>query len=187
MNTPQPPLAARTRILDAVESIVVDHGAAAFTLDAVAKLAHVSKGGLLHHYPSKEALLRSMIDRLATEMHTAYDGALAATPPGTGHATRALLHWALGDHPQRRERDLRIASSMLAAFHHDPELLAPIRDLWRRIRDQQAEDGLPPGRAGAVMAAVDGLFLAETFRIHRPTEAALRAIAADLHALASGT
>jgi len=180
-----PPPAARTRILDAAETIVADRGVPALTLEAAARGAHVSKGGLLYHFPSKEALLRAMVDRLAAEMQAAYDAALTATSPGTGHATRALLHWVLTDHPQRQERDLRVASVLLAAFHHDPALLEPVRMLRARLRALQAEDGLPAGRAGSIAAAVDGLFMAEVFRIGRPSDAELRAIAADLHALAA--
>jgi AcrR family transcriptional regulator len=179
------PVATPARILDAAEAVVAERGVPALTLDGVARLARVSKGGLLHHFPSKEALLRAMLDRLAAEMSAAYDAALAATPPGTGHATRALLHWVLTDHPQRQERDLRVASVLLAALHHDPALLHPIRTLHGRIRGLQAGDGLPQERAAVVLAAVDGLLLAEVFRIHRPSPDELRAIAGDLNLLAA--
>ena len=55
--------AARDRILDAAEQLVADQGASSLTLDAVAQAAGVSKGGLLYHYPNKDALLAAMIER----------------------------------------------------------------------------------------------------------------------------
>ena len=55
--------AARDRILDAAEQLVATQGASNLTLDAVAQAAGVSKGGLLYHYPNKEALLAAMIER----------------------------------------------------------------------------------------------------------------------------
>lgn len=180
-----PPASARTRVLDAAETIAAERGVQALTLEAAARLAHVSKGGLLYHFPSKEALLQAMLERLAGEMHAAYDAALAATPPGVGHATRALLHWALSEHPRRRERDLRIASVLLAAFHHDPVLLDPVRALQARIRTMQRDDGLPPGRTALLAAAVDGLFMAEVFRLHRPDEAERSELAGELNRLAA--
>lgn len=184
-DTYGPPASTRTRVLDAAEAIASERGVQALTLEAAARLAHVSKGGLLYHFPSKEALLQAMLARLAGEMQAAYDAALAATPTGMGHATRAMLHWTLSEHPRRRERDLRIASVLLAAFHHDPVLLDPIREMQTRIRAMQRADGLPPGRASLLAAAVDGLFMAEVFRLHRPEDGELRELAAELHRLAT--
>ena len=60
---PRPPL-ARERVLDAFETILIDDGERAATLDAVARRAEVSKGGLLYHFGSKEELEAGMIDRL---------------------------------------------------------------------------------------------------------------------------
>lgn len=71
-------------ILDAFEGLLVDVGERAATLDAVAKRAGISKGGLLHHFPNKEALVTATLkrlDRLAVEdlnlMAMAPEGAAA--------------------------------------------------------------------------------------------------------------
>ncbi len=60
---PRPPH-ARERVLDAYESILVSDGERAATLDAVAKAAGVSKGGLLYHFASKDDLLAGLAARL---------------------------------------------------------------------------------------------------------------------------
>src|SRR5215469_14026355 len=60
---PIPLRPARDRLLDAAERVVAESGATHLTLDAVAKSAGVSKGGLLYHFPSKEALLEGMLSR----------------------------------------------------------------------------------------------------------------------------
>lgn len=54
----------RDRLLDATRRILVDSGAGHLTLDAVAELAQVSKGGLLYHFPSKSALIEGLAGRL---------------------------------------------------------------------------------------------------------------------------
>lgn len=54
----------RDRLLDAFETLLVSGGSRAATLDAVAAAADVSKGGLLYHFPSKDALVEAMLDRL---------------------------------------------------------------------------------------------------------------------------
>jgi AcrR family transcriptional regulator len=54
---------AREKILDAYEESLTTVGVAATTLDAVARIAGVSKGGLIYHFPSKEALADALIER----------------------------------------------------------------------------------------------------------------------------
>ena len=62
----------RTRILDALETVLLDGGPSAITLDAVASGAGVSKGGLLYHFRSKEALLAGLIQRLVEASEQAF-------------------------------------------------------------------------------------------------------------------
>ncbi|MFJ4045031.1 TetR/AcrR family transcriptional regulator [Microbacterium sp. NPDC089987] len=79
----RPPL-ARERVLDAYQSILIADGERAATLEAVAREAGVSKGGLLYHFASKDDLTRGLVARLAAltdddleRMTTAEDGAIA--------------------------------------------------------------------------------------------------------------
>jgi len=64
---------ARRAILDAANRIVIRDGVARLTLDAVAAEAGVSKGGLLYHFRSKEALITAMIAAYLDD----FDGQLA--------------------------------------------------------------------------------------------------------------
>ncbi len=169
MLTPRDSDETRRRLLDAAESIVADRGVPSLTLDAVAAAAGVSKGGLLHHYRSKEALLTAIVARMAEEMRMVFDALLAALPPGPGRATRAAIAWALHSPPEREQRDLRIAAALLAAHTHHPDLIDPLRAEHARIRAMMADDGLPPGHSLAVMTAADGLFMAKIFSIWKPS------------------
>ena len=54
----------RERILDALESVVAQDGPAGATLEAVAAKAGISKGGLLYHFASKQALEAGLLARL---------------------------------------------------------------------------------------------------------------------------
>ncbi|MFC7430931.1 MULTISPECIES: TetR/AcrR family transcriptional regulator [unclassified Agrococcus] len=56
---------AREAILDAFVEVVVEQGERAATLQAVAEHAGVSKGGLLYHFGSREALVEGLAERLA--------------------------------------------------------------------------------------------------------------------------
>ena len=55
---------AKERILRAFEALLLSDGERAATLEAVAAEAGVSKGGLLYHFGSREALGEGLIERL---------------------------------------------------------------------------------------------------------------------------
>lgn len=52
----------KKRILDVANKVIAEKGLHCFTLDEVAKAAGISKGGLLHHYPSKDKLIKALIE-----------------------------------------------------------------------------------------------------------------------------
>lgn len=58
------PASARERVLIAYEDLLIESGERGATLDAVAARAGVSKGGLLYHFGSKDALTEGFIERL---------------------------------------------------------------------------------------------------------------------------
>ncbi|MBG6179265.1 TetR/AcrR family transcriptional regulator [Arthrobacter sp. CAN_A1] len=57
---------SKERILDSFENILINDGERAATMEAIAAAADVSKGGLLYHFPSKEALVDALGERLLT-------------------------------------------------------------------------------------------------------------------------
>jgi len=181
-----PPPDVRTRILDAVEHIVRAKGVPALTLEAAAREAGISKGGLLYHFASKEALLTGLVIRLSDYISQDFDGVLAAQPPGAAPATRAIIAWIF-DHPEAVcDEHERAGAVFLSVFHHDPAMLEPIRAVFARIRDHLRQDALPPGHALAVMAASDGLFFGRLFNMYEQTEADRLAIRAALETLVGG-
>ena len=171
-------------MLDAAEAIVQARGVAGLALEAAARDAGVSKGGLLYHFASKEALLDAMLRRLAQFMEQEYRAAVAAQPEGAGRVARALLDWGFGEGEHCcNERHDRAAAVFLAAFHHDPALLDPVRETIARMRADIAADGLPPGHGDAINAAGDGMFMARVFRLYVPTTAERTAMRAALERL----
>ena len=159
-------------------------GVAGLTLEAAAREAGVSKGGLLYHFASKETLIAGLLNRLAEFIEAEFGAAVAAQPEGPGRVARAMLAWGLGL-PQAvaDERCDRAAAVFLAAFHHDPALLDPARRVIARMKAAVAADGLPPGHGLAVMAAGDGLFMARIFGLYALSEEERRAVHAALSRL----
>jgi AcrR family transcriptional regulator len=176
---PAPPPDVRTRVLDAAEAIIQARGVAGLTLEAAARDAGVSKGGLLYHFASKEALLAALMARLAAFMQSEYRACVEAQPPGPGRVARANLEWGFGDGAMScNDKHDRAAAIFLAAFHHDPALLDPVRAVIAQMREDNATDGLPPG-----LAAADGMFMARIFRLYAPTDAERAAMRGRLERL----
>lgn len=173
----------RSRVLDAAERIVHARGVPALTLEAAAREAGVSKGGLLYHFASKEALLAALMQRLAAFIQSSFEATREAVPPGPGRTARACLAWQFDSPGPHDEHTDRASAVFLAAHHHDTALLEPVRAVFARIRQASEAEGLPPGRGLAVMAACDGLFMAHMFRMWQPDAAQaaqLRAVLAGL-------
>ena len=58
---------ARDRIIEAARGLVLRHGFAATTVDAILESASASKGAFFHHFPSKAHLGRALVERYAAE------------------------------------------------------------------------------------------------------------------------
>lgn len=107
---------ARDRVLDAYQALLIDGGERAATLEAVAAEAGLSKGGLLYHFASKEALAQGMLERFEhvvtedlTAMRAAPEGALeyfirtsVATQSALDHAMVATVRLAQGQNEDAR-------------------------------------------------------------------------------------
>lgn len=85
------PEAVRRALLDSAASIAAAEGFAAVTIQSVATAANVTKGGLFHHFPSKQALVEGMcLDQLA-KLDAEIDAVIANDPLGYGRFTRAYI------------------------------------------------------------------------------------------------
>lgn len=68
--------ATKKKILFAANDILDKMGYEHFTLDKIAQRAQVSKGGLLYHFPNKQALIEGMLSAELSEYGTMMDGIL---------------------------------------------------------------------------------------------------------------
>ena len=146
-------LTTRDRLLDGAETVVIQLGASALTLDAVATAAGVSKGGLLYHFPSKDHLARALVERAVQRVDTALEEASTTGMPGA--FTRAYINITMGDGSQQAEGD-PLSSALLGALAVDPTLLDPLRQAYARWQSRLEDDGIDPVDATLVRLAVDG-------------------------------
>jgi AcrR family transcriptional regulator len=146
-------------LLDAAGAVVARQGIASLTLDAVAAEIGMSKGGVLHHFPSKDRLVEAMVLRSAEGWRAHFMRAYEHVPPGPGRMARALLHHCLSDAKGWTRELQRSSSACFAALAQNPSLMAPMRDVYTDLQRRLANDGLPAGVGEAVGAAINGLWL----------------------------
>ncbi|NMB59649.1 MAG: TetR/AcrR family transcriptional regulator [Chloroflexi bacterium] len=153
----------RKTILQAANRVVLRDGSNSLTLDAVAKEAGVSKGGLLYHFPSKDALISAMVDDLIQTADESMRVLQAGNPNPRGSWTRAYINVC-------RESDETdsISAAMIPAAASNPELLEPMRkmyEIWQRKLDEDLGDR---STSTLIRLALDGLWLVELFNLNPP-------------------
>lgn len=154
--------AARDRILDAAEQLVAAQGASSLTLDAVAQAAGVSKGGLLYHYPNKDALLAAMIERHCDDLDECCARELEGLP--ADQPSSRLKASILGVLTPRAGRE-DVGAALLAAAANKPALLDGARARYAEHVAQLTASGGCFARSAVIMLAVDGLMLGEVWRL----------------------
>ena len=157
---------ARERILEAAERVVGDVGAARMTLEGVAQAAGVSKGGLLYHFPTKEALLGALAKRYVEGMVDCVEQAkMGESRP---HDLRACIVGVLD--PQQRAKVRGMGAALFAAAANDLTLLEVIRERIAHFMGQLEESNVDFARAAIVTLAIDGLIMRESLRISSFTD-----------------
>lgn len=122
----------RRALLDAAVESLIEVGFARTTTLEVQKRAGVSRGALLHHFPSKAVLLTAAIDHLA-EMRGRELKSRAATLPSGGERTHAVLDllWECFGGAL-----FQVAVELRAAARTDAELRAALTSAERALRDR---------------------------------------------------
>jgi AcrR family transcriptional regulator len=82
--------ATRHRLLEATVECLADRGWSGTSTTLVSVRAGVSRGGQLHHFPTKNALVLAAVEHLATSRQEELRSAMADLPDGPGR-TRAVL------------------------------------------------------------------------------------------------
>jgi AcrR family transcriptional regulator len=156
----------RSALLNAAAALVAEHGYSALTLDAVGDAIGVSKGGVLYHFPTKEALVSALLEELTGGFGADQVAAHDDDPTAPGAWTRAYL--TASATPSHATSVHVGAVALLAAVAYNPTLLAPIQQQYAAWIDRLDDDGLPGVDAHVVRLAADGLWAAELFGLAPP-------------------
>src|SRR3954471_10810003 len=142
---------SRLLILDAAVACLVADGYAGASTLAVQARAGVSRGRLLHHFPSRAQLLVAAAEHLVAhqleEVGRRAAALMADQPTGRERVDRAIdLMWATFQEPP-----FWAAIELWTAARTDPDLRAALRSEERRLR--AAIRGVADGIWGAEVAA----------------------------------
>jgi AcrR family transcriptional regulator len=172
---------SRDLMLDAAEVLLTEQGAWRLTLDSVAERAQVSKGGLLYHFPSKDALLQALVDRLIEKGREKRQARRAAYGDGPEAMLRADVEGALLD----EERNPQLCAALVAALANCPNLKAPILKFHeQRVSDLESLD-VDQDEANILLLAADGLMLMESLNVSPFSEERRRALVEAMLAMAN--
>jgi AcrR family transcriptional regulator len=127
------------------------------TLEAVAAKAGVSKGGLLYHFPFKDALLEAMLERFRKNMEETREKKSKELKKGPRREIKAFI-LSSADRDPRKDQ---IGSALLAAVAHDPRLLQSARDEARKRLDDLTKSAIGFKRTSIIFFAVYGIVLSE--------------------------
>lgn len=91
------PEKVRKDLLDCAAKIAAEQGLANLTLDAVAKAAGVTKGGLFHHFSNKKMLVDAMFENLLSQFDQQLDAYMDNDTTLYGRFTRAYVEMVFAE------------------------------------------------------------------------------------------
>lgn len=151
----------REILIDAAEAIVNEHGVGALTLERVAADAGVTKGGLIYHYKTRDALLQALVERLIGKIEERYRAGAVAR----GNSVKGLLLAMIEDAFAMSAEEKTLMANLLAAVSSHPNQLGPVRQMYERMNGALADAGEHSGVALMISCAIDGLLFIELLDI----------------------
>jgi AcrR family transcriptional regulator len=174
MRDKQAAAQSRERLIEAALVVIQEHGAPQLTLDLVAAQAQMSKGGLLHHFRSKEALIEAVLRHLLDVFNTSARKYYDTDPEPHGRWARAYAHASFDSY----DIPFHALAPLFIHVDQSESLRTVVQQDVQEWEDRLFDDGLPPERATIVRLVCDA-YLAERI-VHTaprlPAEALLEEI-----------
>ncbi|OTG82244.1 TetR/AcrR family transcriptional regulator [Acinetobacter sp. ANC 4648] len=89
------PELVRKRILDGAMQLAAEKGVTGVSIQAVATLAGITKGGVFHHFANKKILIEAMLNLILSQLDQEVDCMIAIDPEKYGCFTRAYIELTL--------------------------------------------------------------------------------------------
>jgi AcrR family transcriptional regulator len=158
-------LATRERVLVAAAALVARDGPLALTLDGAAEAAELSKGAVLYHFKTKDALIEALMRSVLDRFDAMTEAAALKDADRPGAFSRAYVRVAFDPRSNTREA----SSGLLAAITNNIALLKPAAERHASIQHRLENDGISPAVATLIRLTVDGLYFARAFGLAPPS------------------
>jgi len=149
----------RSKILDAAVRVIHRDGVTGITFDSVAAESGVTRGGMMYHFPSREALVQALHQHLAEQWETSLELSAGKPRQDTSPQERAVAYARTSAQSATRAELL-----FLLDASNSPELAAPwdrVLDRWAPPAPESVDDQAALSRFIARLAA-DGLWIYES-------------------------
>jgi AcrR family transcriptional regulator len=180
----------RDKICEAAIRTAARDGLLAMTLDNVAKEAGVSKGGVMYHFPSKDDLVKGILEYFGTQLEQMVLQRIAEDPNPRFRWARSMLtclfpepdQAAPGEASMSPETIDRFMLAAVAAAVTSPGLIEPLRQVGLRLCQRLMSDPDDGLEQLLIWLAMDGLFLWQFVGLIRRDEPLYAQIGAALRA-----
>lgn len=168
----------RDKLLDAAEEIVRSQGAAALTIDALARACGITKGGVQYAFGSKDDIIDAMFARWNRDYDARFAD-IAGDSPDPVHRLRAHV---TATH-QADEVSMAKAASLMAGLMQTPEHLASTQEWYRARLTGLDTDSLKGRQARLAFFACEGAFLLHFLRFMPLRDTEWEAVFSDIAGL----
>ncbi|HDT6579605.1 TetR family transcriptional regulator [Bacillus mycoides] len=151
----------RELILKSATDFVLNNDFNDLTLDSIAKQAGISKGGLLYHFPNKEALYQGLAEYIFNDFIRRFDDYAKKDSMKKGKWNRALIHASIWDIENHGVLNIGNFSASLL----NPELAKNISNQYQYIQNRIVQDEISPVTATIIRLTLDGLYYSKLFNI----------------------
>ncbi|MBE9590271.1 TetR/AcrR family transcriptional regulator [Moraxella sp. K127] len=145
----------RHTILVCTKNLMLDAPTGNLSMQKVADMAGVSKGGLFHHFKSKDELITSVVELFIAQINTAILADMDAHPTEMGAFTKAYVRVMFDNQEIGLKSDW---AGLIRAMTTNVQMYGLWRNwLAQKIKTHAGTDSNP--RLSAIRCAVDGAWL----------------------------
>lgn len=154
----------KEKLLYSSAQIIIKNGISKLTLEEVAKNAGVSKGGLLHHFKSKEILIEEMLKFAIKKVDKNFKEFYDKEKKGKGQFLRSYIKAYLYD---TNLEDIffskKLWSVFLSSMLENPNLIEIFKESILHNQELIDKDGIDPINVLIIRLVIDGLMINEIF------------------------
>ena len=175
-------------ICEAAIQIASRDGLLAMTLENVAREAGITKGGVMYHFPSKEELMRGVLEYFSQQCETMLMRRVVDDPEPRMRWARCMLDCLFPTTPEQSTPPGPLSSDVLARFFvatltgavTSPAAMQPLRELALRMRTRCLSDPRDGVEQLLVWLTIDGLLLWQFMGLIQPTDELIQQVGVAL-------